>query len=433
MMNSTFAFLQQEGNDLPDLSWANVAVASLFLFVNGIISLSLGLKLEKSLLTSSIRCIVQLTIMVGKDSRKYLQSEESDVGHVTLIFLSSCETVYNKSDWSFSKMFPSVLLSTAFSTIFIGILGTRYAMNQHQFWLPELFIPTIGLLLGITAGAMAVGLSTCLTKVGQQADQIETFLSFGASRWEAGRTVAIEAIRLAMLPSINSMSVIGLITIPGAMTGQILGGAPIMNAVRYQQIITFMVSATTSLGVLLVVFFCIHHLIDTKHRLRAERVHKYKANVFRDIKFLFVSAWRKLSKDDQTETPLDSQVCRICYESDEDDNPLFQPCQCHSATYPTLYAHSKCFNRWLSDHGYPQQCTKCKSVYAKAPSTIISKNRRKYVISLIMSIIVLYSIYRLISSCSTFEEIPDTKLYADFGADTYNNVPEILYAPVKCA
>jgi uncharacterized protein (TIGR00245 family) len=127
-------------------------------------------------------------------------------------------------------------------------------MNEHEYWRPELFIPTMGLLLGITAGAMAVGLSSILTKVGQQSEQIETYLSFGASRWEAGRTVAVEAIRLALLPTINQMSVIGLITIPGAMAGQVLGGAPIMNAVRYQQIVTFMVSATTSLGVFSVVY-----------------------------------------------------------------------------------------------------------------------------------------------------------------------------------
>ena len=49
-------------------------------------------------------------------------------------------------------------------------------MDQPHFWLPELFIPTLGLLLGISAGAMAVGLSTVLTKVGEQADQIETYL-----------------------------------------------------------------------------------------------------------------------------------------------------------------------------------------------------------------------------------------------------------------
>ncbi|KAI8973807.1 UPF0014 family [Mycotypha africana] len=252
----------KKGSTLPDLSWINVGIASTFILINGIISLSLGLKLEKSLLTSSIRCIVQLTFMgyilenIFNAKNPYLVMLMT----FALIFLSSCETAYNKTDWSYSGMFPSVLLSTAFSTIFIGIIGTRYAMAEKNFWLPEFFIPTIGLLLGITSGAMAVGLSTCLTKAGRQAEQIETYLSFGASRWEAGRAVAIEAIRIAMLPSINNMSVVGLITIPGAMTGQILGGAPIMNAVRYQQIATFMISATTGLAVLSVVyvshFFC---------------------------------------------------------------------------------------------------------------------------------------------------------------------------------
>ena len=59
----------------------------------------------------------------------------------------------------------------------------------------------------------------------------------------------------------------------------------------YQQIITFMVTATTGLGVLSVVYFCIHHLLDKQHRLRPERVHKYQANVVRDIKFLLESVW----------------------------------------------------------------------------------------------------------------------------------------------
>lgn len=146
-----------------------------------------------------------------------------------------------------------MLLSTIFSTFFIGIIGTRYAINEKQFWLPELFIPTVGLLLGITSGAMAVGLTTCLKKAGEESEQIETYLSFGATRKEAGRSIAKDAIRVALLPTINRMSVAGLITIPGAMTGQILGGAPIMSAVMYQQIITFMISATSSLSVLAVV------------------------------------------------------------------------------------------------------------------------------------------------------------------------------------
>ncbi|CAO3691561.1 unnamed protein product [Rhizopus stolonifer] len=204
-----------------------------------------------------------------------------------LVFLSSCETVYNKSDQSFSGMFPSVFLSTLFSTLFIGIIGTRYAINQKTFWLPELFIPTIGLLLGIVSGAMAVGLSTCLEKAGEESEQIEMYLSFGATRQEAGRSIAKEAIKIALLPTINRMSVAGLITIPGTMTGQILGGAPVMSAVMYQQIITFMISAASSLSVLSIVYYCIHQLIDKRHRLCPEKVHRYKASLVEDTKTFF--------------------------------------------------------------------------------------------------------------------------------------------------
>ncbi|CAJ0764128.1 9102_t:CDS:2, partial [Entrophospora sp. SA101] len=50
-----------------------------------------------------------------------------------------------------------------------------------------------------------IGISYALAQFGEQKDKIEMSLSFGATRWEAGRPVAVEAIRLAMLPTINSM------------------------------------------------------------------------------------------------------------------------------------------------------------------------------------------------------------------------------------
>jgi uncharacterized protein (TIGR00245 family) len=135
----------------------------------------------------------------------------------------------------------------------IGIVGTHWAMRQRPFWIPEIFIPTMGMLLGNAMSGMAVALSTCLSSVSSRREQIETYLAFGASRWEAGQAIAIEAVRLAMLPTINQMSVIGLISIPGMMTGQILGGASVDSAVKYQQIIMFLISASTALGVLSVV------------------------------------------------------------------------------------------------------------------------------------------------------------------------------------
>ncbi|KAL0141849.1 hypothetical protein V8B55DRAFT_1492706 [Mucor lusitanicus] len=134
-------------------------------------------------------------------------------------------------------------------------------------------------------------------------------------------------------------------------------------------------------------------------------------------------------EDDQTETPLD-RVCRICFNVATDgDDDLFQPCQCKSSMYSTLYAHQKCFSQWLKENGYPTHCIKCRSVYAKIPSRDISKSRRKYVLFIVISLIVLYSLYHLLSSCSTIETIPSTKLYADFGDNVYKNVPDVLVAP----
>lgn len=188
-----------------------------------------------------------------------------------LILLSTYETVHDKPERSWHGVvrlkapstwakesterlkFMSVPVSIAFSTLMIGIIGTRWAMREKQFWVPEIFIPTMGLLLGMAASSMAVGLDSCLSEVFKNQGRLETYLAFGATRFEAGRSIATDAVRLAMLPTINQISIVGFITIPGTMTGQILGGAPIMNAVRYQQVISFMITASSGLAVLAVV------------------------------------------------------------------------------------------------------------------------------------------------------------------------------------
>ncbi|KAG0757791.1 hypothetical protein G6F60_008046 [Rhizopus arrhizus] len=253
LITNTTLLLEDKGrNGVPDLTWVNVAIASSFILVNGAISVVLGLKLEKTLIIAALRCLIQLTIMgfILEDVFKTKRPELVMLMACVLILLGAYETVYNKSKQTYKGMFISVLLSSGISTLVIGIIGSRWAMKQKPFWLPEVFIPTMGMLLGNAMSGMAVALSSCLSSVSHQKEQIETYLAFGASRWEAGRSIAIEAVRLSMLPTINQMSVIGLIAIPGMMTGQILGGAPVSNAVKYQQIIMFLISASTALGVL---------------------------------------------------------------------------------------------------------------------------------------------------------------------------------------
>jgi len=88
-------------------------------------------------------------------------------------------------------------------------------MNADPFWEPARFIPTYGMLLGNMMASVALAVNYCLDMIALHKDQIELRLSFGATWWEASRPVAVEALRLAMLPTLNAMSVMGLITIPG--------------------------------------------------------------------------------------------------------------------------------------------------------------------------------------------------------------------------
>jgi putative ABC transport system permease protein len=73
-----------------------------------------------------------------------------------------------------------------------------------------------------------------------------------------------------MIPTINSMSVMGLVSLPGMMTGQILAGANPIDAVRYQIVIMFMIAAGTALGIFGVVLLAYKRLLSPEHQLRLD-------------------------------------------------------------------------------------------------------------------------------------------------------------------
>jgi hypothetical protein len=126
-------------------------------------------------------------------------------------------------------------------------------------------------------------------------DKTETLLAFGASRFEACLPLAVETIRLAMMPTINAMryagtvrtlthpfpcsahyplkcSVMGIIAIPGMMTGAILGGADVQQAARLQMIIMFMISASSALACITATLFTLYECVDSDHRIRDDRI-----------------------------------------------------------------------------------------------------------------------------------------------------------------
>lgn len=263
-----------EDSGQPTLTWANVGIALAFILLDVGISTVFRLGVGISLLIAALRCIGQLGVVATILQQVFENKNPWAVAFISFVlnFLGTFETVINKSPRRFRYMFPAVLIAMLGSTIPISILGSKFAMSVEPFWTPIQYIPIVGMLCGATVSGVVVAVSYILKEFKENKDKIEIYLAFGATRVEACRPLAVQALKLALTPPINSMSVLGIIAIPGMMTGAILGGSSVQQAAKLQMIIMFMITASTTLASVFITFAAIFVIVDHEHRVRPDRI-----------------------------------------------------------------------------------------------------------------------------------------------------------------
>ncbi|KAH9970565.1 UPF0014-domain-containing protein [Lactifluus volemus] len=256
------------------LEWSNVGIGFSFIALNAVLSHFLQLRVGTTLMIASLRCVIQLTLMATVLQQVFAARNIWAVGGIALLLniLGTFEAVVVKSQRRCRHMFPAVLAAMLVSTIPASILGARFAMDVAPFWSPDQYIPVVGMLCGNAISGVSVAMSYVLKELDENRDKTETLLAFGASRLEACRSLVVAALRLALLPTINAMSIIGIIAIPGMMTGAILGGADVQQAARLQMIIMFMITAACGLSCMLAICFVLSVVVDSEHRIRSDRI-----------------------------------------------------------------------------------------------------------------------------------------------------------------
>lgn len=149
---------------------------------------------------------------------------------------------------TFLTMFVSYFVTALFvSGLIIGVA---------PWWEPRYFLPIGGMVIGNSMSALAIALERLFGEMRQQRGLIETRLCLGANYKEASSEMFKNAVTAGMIPSINAMMGVGLVFIPGMMSGQILAGADPLQAIRYQIVIMLMLvgsTATTSIVTMLIV------------------------------------------------------------------------------------------------------------------------------------------------------------------------------------
>jgi putative ABC transport system permease protein len=165
---------------------------------------------------------------------------------------------------SLLSVFAWAALVTGFATL--GVL------RVEPWYEAQYLIPLLGMVLGNILNGISLALDRFMEGVATQRRLIEAELALGASRWEAAHELVRASLRTGMIPTINSMMVMGVVSLPGMMTGQILAGAPPAEAVKYQVLIFLLIVAGTGFGTLLAVWLTALRLFDDRERLRLDRL-----------------------------------------------------------------------------------------------------------------------------------------------------------------
>jgi len=255
----------------------DLTLASFFIIILAALSWLTHLGLHKQIIISAIRTVVQL-LFIGFILKTLFARVEFEWILLLIIIMLSIATYEVMARqkrrftgfWGYGLGFVTLFISS-FS---IGFLVLTVIIDESPWYTPQFAIPLMGMLLGNSMTSLALTLDTLTRSAVEKQKQIEAQLLLGANWKEAINDIMHDSVRVGMLPIINAMAAAGIVSLPGMMTGQILAGADPMDAVKYQILIMFMISAGSGLAAIIGVRIGARYLFDDRWRLRLDRLQK---------------------------------------------------------------------------------------------------------------------------------------------------------------
>ncbi|HFF2408052.1 TPA: iron export ABC transporter permease subunit FetB [Staphylococcus aureus] len=244
-----------------------LGLTALLLVIPIIISYKEGLHIIKDLIVATLRAVVQLIILgfllhyIFKINDKWLL--------VLCVFVIIVNASWNTISRSSPVMHHVFLIS--FVAIFVGtalpLVGT-IATGAIQFTANEV-IPIGGMLANNGLIAINLAYQNLDRAFVQDGTNIESKLSLAATTKLASKGAIREGIRLAIVPTIDSVKTYGLVSIPGMMTGLIIGGVPPLQAIKFQLLVVFIHTTATIMSALIATYLSYGQFFNARHQLVA--------------------------------------------------------------------------------------------------------------------------------------------------------------------
>ncbi|HMK36313.1 MAG TPA: iron export ABC transporter permease subunit FetB [Desulfomonilaceae bacterium] len=258
------------------ISNTGLLCSGILMLLSGGISALMRLGLLRTLLWATVRCVVQLSL-IGYVLAWVFAVDRPDlvVGIIAVMCGIAAQTATRRTP-NVSR-FPVLVafLSLAASTYLVMVIVAAVIIRAEPWYTARIVIPISGMILGNAVNGISLSLDRLYSEVKLRKFEVEALLSLGATPWESVRDCMREGLRAGMTPVINSLMVVGLVSIPGMMTGQILGGADPGEAAKYQIVVMLMITAAVAMGSMLLVGLTFRRLFTGDKALKPELLGSY--------------------------------------------------------------------------------------------------------------------------------------------------------------
>ncbi|WBW98135.1 ABC transporter permease [Oceanirhabdus sp. W0125-5] len=214
-----------------------------------------GINREKQIVISAFRMTIQL-ILTGY-ILVYVFDNPSPVYTILIIILMEIFAIYNiykRVKLTLSKKLKKIIaISMTIGTLTSLFFFVFIVIHISPWYDPRYFIPIAGMLIGNSMTGISLGVTRLVDGMQSQKNLVETALMLGATPKSASKEIVDNAFDSAILPTINSMIGMGIVFLPGMMTGQILSGISPITAIEYQIAIMLGILGSVSLTVILFV------------------------------------------------------------------------------------------------------------------------------------------------------------------------------------
>jgi len=259
------------GFDPAIITWTDLALAFLLILISLGVSSLFKLKIAGPMFTGAFRSFLQLTLL----------------GYV-LQFIFGIDRF-----WHFLLLLSAIILFAgyegsrrqllkipgyywmqvsviAFSTTVVMGLILGLILDLEPWFNPVVSIPLAGMTMGQSLNSSSMLAKTLGTQMQARQQEIELRLSLGATRWQAVLPLLRDSVHTALIPSLNSLNTVGIVSIPGVLAGALIGGMQPMVAIKYQIMVMYLWVSGTTLACAGMALILARTFLNTEHQLRRD-------------------------------------------------------------------------------------------------------------------------------------------------------------------